>query len=393
MKKVTSPSSYSKRRFSRKTSEGIISNIAEISPLNSLPIELLRIIFTYLEYRELGAFDNSMINHELRSHYLSATHGWGIDLTSRSRHQNCFTWAVNRGMIAKSLLIRTQMDRQLQELLDRSRNSLKVLIIHNPDLTDAEFQQLDCPNLLELTLDGATEVTDHGFQKFLSRSLHLQTLSISDVLSFSSAVIPIIITHCPNLLHLNVSNNEWFDNHEINQLAESSLKLQSINLCFNLISTSSRSVAQLIQKMPSLLDIQTSRRTPLDINLMIIREINLKCILDSNPRIQLIGLRSLSHRLRLDLFNLATEVSQMDRPLRHIVQLLSHEDNEVLCFESFDFLLTLVRLESCQHHCYHKLLCIIGNLWLKQGDSQKPVPSQYLPSLSNALRCYIISLK
>jgi hypothetical protein len=190
-----------------------------------------------------------------------------------------------------------------------------------------------CPNLTKLVVERAARITNSGFQAFLSHSSHLCSLSIFYAPAFTSEVFPIIISHCPHLLHLQIDNMIWFRESEIDLLAESSLKLEYFQLPSNLSETSSRSVAHLIQKMPSLLELKAPRDIPMVINLMILREIALKCILNPDPKIQLIGLRTFDDRCPYSNSpgrgEYDRELSQMEAALHRFVEFLSHENNEV----------------------------------------------------------------
>jgi hypothetical protein len=175
-----------------------------------------------------------------------------------------------------------------------------------------------------------------GLQTFFSHSPKVQRFCLKNI-PLSPDVIPIIIAHCPNLRHLELSNNEWWTASSLCLLARSSLRLESLDLGLSLVSL--EPIALLIKKMPSILELKTSQHTPVEVTLMIMREIDLKCLLSSDPEVQLKGLRSICDRIPDQIDRPSGSLSpremtlrslaQMDVALRRLVDLLSHDHKEV----------------------------------------------------------------
>jgi hypothetical protein len=311
-------------------------DVIEMSLLTLLPPDLLRVLLSFLTLQDIFIFDSALLNHELRSLYLSATHGHQIAYANKYSMRRGLHWVLNRGMLAHDLLITKEFE-WFREFASKSMNTLRTLSIYSSDISDSELERMICPNLVSLTCSGCPEITSQGFQTFFSHCRNLRSLCLSETSSPSSAVIAIIIAHCPNLRQIRVSDDEWWTDASLDLLARSSLRLESLDLRHSLVSL--EPISLLIKKMPSLLELKTSRQTPVEVTLMIMREIDLKCLLSSDTGVQLKGLRWLTYQLShyaLVNYQLISELlhglSQIDAALCRFVDFLSHENREVRLF-------------------------------------------------------------
>jgi hypothetical protein len=247
-----------------------------------LPQDLLRVILSFLKLKEICVFDSALLNHELRSLYLSATHGHRLIIdANRFDH---LPWVLDRGMLAHDMRILNGFER-FRELAFRSMTALRKLSVFSSDISDSELEELICPNLLSLTCADCAVITPRGLQAFLSHCSNLQCLCLGNTSSPSSDLIPIIITHCPNLRDLQVSNDDWWTDASLTLLTGSSLRLESLDLSHSLVGY--EPIALLIQQMPSLLQLKTHFRSPVALTLMVSREIDLKSILSSDTEAEM----------------------------------------------------------------------------------------------------------
>jgi hypothetical protein len=342
------------------------------SMLALLPQDLLRVLLSFLKLKEICVFDSALLNHELRSLYLSATHGHHLIIYA-NRYKT-LPWVLERGMLAHDMRILNEFGR-FRALAFRSMTALRKLLVFSSDISDSELEQLICPNLLSLTCTDCAAITSRGLGTFLSHCSNLQSLCLENTSSPSSDLIPVIITHCPNLRDLRVSNDDWWTDASLTLLAGSSLRLESLDLSHSLVGY--EPIALLIGQMPSLLELKTHPRSPVALTLMVLREIDLKCILSSDTEAVLRGLRCLCDRFSdgiefdFDFDELLEELyrglSEMDVALRRLVDYLSHEITEVSDLLRIVRILTLLalswkwlRYEICPAHCCVKSLTIIG---------------------------------
>jgi hypothetical protein len=87
-----------------------IRRAASPSLLTVLPPDLLRVILSFLGLRGICLFDYALLNHELRSLYLSATHGHQITFRAGYRTGDLLSWVMNRGMLVDDLLIANRFE-------------------------------------------------------------------------------------------------------------------------------------------------------------------------------------------------------------------------------------------------------------------------------------------
>jgi hypothetical protein len=325
--------------------------------LTFLPQDILRLLLSFLRLKEICDFDSALLNHELRSLYLSATQGHRLIIYSCIYTTfNHLAWVLDRGMLAHDM----QIDEfgPFRELAFRSMTVLTRLSVFSLDISDSELEQLNCPNLLCLTCVDCAAITSRGLGAFLSHCRNLQRLDLGNTLSPSSDLIPIITAHCTNLRHLYISNDDWWTDDSLTLLAGSSLRLEYLDLSYSLVGY--EAITLLIQKMPSLLQLKTHSRSPVALTLMVLREIDLKFFLSSDTKSLLRGLDCLyerfSDRIEPDfevdeqlfeeqlLRDLFRGFSEMDVALRRLVDFLSHENSEVNDLLRIFRILTLLAL-------------------------------------------------
>jgi hypothetical protein len=357
------------------------------SMLTLLPQDILRVLLSFLKLKEICVFDSALLNHELRSLYLSATHGHRLIIYANIyKTLGHLPWVLDRGILVHDMRILNGFGL-FRELASRSMTVLTTLKVSSFDISDSELEQLICPNLLCLTCADCAAITSRGLGAFLSHCRNLDRLCLGNTLSPSPDLIPIIIAHCPNLRHLHISNDNWWTDASLTLLTGSSLRLESLDLSHSLIGY--EPIALLIQTMPSLLELKTHPRSPVALTLMVLRQIDLKCILGSDAKTLLRGLRCLherfSDRIEPDfevseqlLEELLNGFSEMDVALRRLVDFLSHENKEVS-----DPLLRIIRILTLL-----LMSCLVLS-WDGLGTSsvQLTVASTLLRSLATGVRC------
>jgi hypothetical protein len=296
----------------------------------ALPLDMLRYILQYLNWREIGFFDNSLLNHGVRAHYLKATEKMPISFPTLQYNKwrdNQLTWLIQRGFSLKELT--TCLEPLGRALLSNSRETLIDLTLVQTNI-DAEIEKLteNLPNLICLRLSGSG-VTNRGLRDFLAKSPKLKSLSLGTDL-LSPDAIQILESCCPNLTKLDVSWSAWFGNEALRQLSKSNLKLKSLNITGSKVTDS---LSPLIEKMPSLRRLQQSNFSRLDDWRCALQCVALPGILSDDPETQLMGLSHFSEFLEFQYdLQRVDIVCSMSSALHRIIELLALETTEVRDF-------------------------------------------------------------
>jgi hypothetical protein len=85
------------------------------------------------------------------------------------------------------------------------------------------------PKLVSLELKASYSLSAKGLENLLILDPQLEKIGIpKNKHMFDS--IPVILSHCPHLTHLDVSENKWFRDNTLDLLTESGLQLRPVSL-------------------------------------------------------------------------------------------------------------------------------------------------------------------
>jgi hypothetical protein len=292
-----------------------------------IPIEIFQIVLTYFECSDLLNFDNALLNHELRSRYLSALYDLNIfSHVTLKPHQ--FQWLSSRNSLHPTLMIGALTEVELG-YISKFRNDITSISIESKATTTDILEIGACQAMKSFSIPG---ITEDSLKAFLTFNPQLETLEIPRSQALSTTSIECLATSCQNLYHLNVSKNPWFTDESLLTIIALRPPLKSLNFRFTSVIHED-SISSLLKAYP---DIHSVICSTFLSNLLILREVTARSLMSDVPDRQLLALEALN--LLLDSlmppsrFSLVFEEIMKLNLDHRLSKLLSNQMNEVsLC--------------------------------------------------------------
>jgi hypothetical protein len=265
-----------------------------------LPIELFRHLLQYFTLEDIGQLDTSLLNHHTRARYFFAIDGMDISLLDINISIQLQDWFLLRNFGLTEL--RFEHNTFSYNLLNHFRNSLSHLGLHDIILQDSDYIIMGYfPKLISIQFSCLSTLT--GIEYFLlhhKHQHHLKKINIMNNLQLTNS-IPMIVSHCPHLTHLNVSSNEWFDDTSLDHLTDSSIQIISINLVHTKITR--QGLMRFLDKMKFSLHGLFLSPHHHEMTRLGLHHIACSSLLSHDPDTQLLGLESFSFALNSLNFN------------------------------------------------------------------------------------------
>jgi hypothetical protein len=243
------------------------------------------------------------------------------DLTISSSY--LILWILDRQFRLEIITLET-LDTFALQLISKSQKYLHQLYLSST----SEFQGLmeigHCPALTSLSLDSCKVHSEHLI-KFLRVNPQLKNLSVQRTTFPIShpLTLALLPTHCPQLVHFNVSGNTSFDNNSVSQLIECHCKsLRSLVLDETSVK-GSQPFLELHIAHPLLQSISVRYLDlPLETHLFLFRKIVLRSLLSDHPTTQLLAVNDLF--VFFSLGNVSSSLSPLNEiysPADHHVEI------------------------------------------------------------------------
>jgi hypothetical protein len=278
-----------------------------MSILEILPSEIFRMILQFLSpHRELVLLDTAMVNHRLRSFYLTTIEGMtinGVRISSQKSwyHEDfrAVNWLLNRKILPTQISLSNCNPFSFPLLVDRSRLVLQCLSIHQekPQMMDNSlFLSLGrFPSLTSLNISSIHANQISSFIHFLSLNPQLENLTLPDLTSgldvdhSSRELVRGISQTCINLTRLTASS--WFEDDHVALLIQGRLsKMEELDLAEASIRGHD-SIVNLMKAFPDLktLCIDTYQLSPTT-KIYYLNEYALPRLRSGEPELQRLGL-------------------------------------------------------------------------------------------------------
>lgn len=178
---------------------------------NSLPVELIRLIFEYLTTNELCKVDNSIQNHEIRSKYLDAIKGLVLQDIFDDYPTGLHEWLILRHVYVDQLIFLT-INIHCIKFLHYSQQVLRSLDFSYCDGVDDKviIGIGSCPVLTRVLLSGCQFLTDLGMIPFITQNPQIEILDINEVPLLTERSISALTIYCRNFYQIDVSHDSWF---------------------------------------------------------------------------------------------------------------------------------------------------------------------------------------
>jgi hypothetical protein len=292
-----------------------------------LPIDLFRQILQYLTLIDFGIFDQSLLNHETRSHYLTSLTGLDIHgLINIYMTKELENWFLNRNFNLQILCYNNYFSFLL---IEKFQQSLCHLELYFTEIQDSHLQMIGSssslssasassssasssysssyPKLTSIVFVACHSITSNGLKIFFQQNLQLEKfhLSFSDPSSLNNHqnntstnnnsnfddTIRHLVTYCHHLTHLDLSNNQWFNDNHLNFLTdESSFKLKSIRI--HNTDTTEEAILRFLEKMENSLWGASLSGHNFEIDIIGLQRVACSSLFHHEPEVQLMGFRS-----------------------------------------------------------------------------------------------------
>jgi hypothetical protein len=299
------------------------------SSLEILPIEILQMVLQFFDFSDILNFDNALLNHELRSRYLSAL--YDLDLFNFVALQNThIQWMIARNFLHRSLIFETLTSVGLI-YISKFRNSINSISIFDTITNGSDLPQIGtCPALKSFSLP---HVTEQSLIPLLELNPQLEKLEIPMSQMISTSLIESILVSCRNLHHLNISETRWFTDQNLFEIIAFHPPLQSLNFRCTSV-TDKNTISNLLEAYPDIHSVICyTRRLPFESNLIVLRTITRRSLLSNVPNRLFLGLESLTLLLvdsvSTNRFDLVLQEMLTLNLVNRVGELLSHPLNEV----------------------------------------------------------------
>jgi hypothetical protein len=271
-----------------------------------LPPEIFDMVLAYLLLDELGKLDMAILNHSLRSHYLSTIN---LGMTTIEKYEapfwfedieNQLLWIVSRNVIPLDIFYDVFHPAFLSLILN-SRSKLRSLELCPSESIPAEYLSLigPCPSLKKLKLFQCDDISHTSLKNFLALNPTLEKIVLFSRVRLSPDYITSIAFNCRSLKHLDLSNNIWFNDRCLTELTQGTLNLTSLNISSTDIR-SDPSVHLALKSFPNLRSLLLHEcSVSSDVIKLCLRQVVLPALTSDDPEIQSLGLDSLLDNIQM----------------------------------------------------------------------------------------------
>jgi hypothetical protein len=277
--------------------------------------EIFQFILQFLPMKDLAKMEMALLNHILRPHFLSALDRMIIPSL---KDLNFLSWVMSRNIIPQEFCQHDDDDQEEIEdasnilprgycpshdnsepkipfiaFLLKIRNHLKSLSLD--DLSEASFGALGAfPALTKVTLNTPRRLSAKTLVNFWSLNPQLQEFSMSFAKNFGSDLISALVHVCPNLKHLSLSHNHWFNDDCVVKLAQSNLNLLSLDVG-NTSVQSDESIHLILNSFPNLHNLSFYEcEISKEMGELSLRQIAIPSLLSDDLDIQMMGFACLT---------------------------------------------------------------------------------------------------
>lgn len=231
-----------------------------------LPTDLYRYVLQYLSIREIIALDSSLINHEMRLHYLTTIHG--LDLTkllyrhlfslTKIQTSQIYSWFLLRKVLVRTITLYFHFWDIIEPFVYLNMYSCHVeeLILYTFDSAYASSESLlqQFPSLKAFEFHGRLS------RDFLSKFIDLNPQVERLFWCYDELSVDCLQHLCGtwrNLRHCDFSNNNNFTEEHLAVFTDCDLPLQTFSIYGTKVK-SDQSVINFIDSKPSLYKITHS---------------------------------------------------------------------------------------------------------------------------------------
>jgi hypothetical protein len=293
--------------------------------LFALPIDLLRVVFNYLQIEEFAKLDRSLLSHSLRPLYTEALTGFEIlSLEKIPCNFRLIKWLTSRRILVTSINFSEYAPSAGLPFFAANRSCLQAVKFFSTchvDVNNDIFIPLrECSRLNTISFDSCHQISDEGVQILLEPTteqaedveqvedeasvptphrevLKLKTLEFNDCSLVTNQTLAHIASHCPTLNQLGLSGCDLVDNTEIEKIIQGCPLLLSLDL--SKTSITDTAVLQILEAYPNLqtMTLFNCNGVSLAVKAEVLRRISLPEIQSEMHEIQLLGVRSLRKAL------------------------------------------------------------------------------------------------
>jgi hypothetical protein len=187
----------------------------------TLPIDVLRYIFSFLAFKEITRLETAIVNRSDRDLFLLALRGVEIRTqTFPASPESEIIWYLSRGVILTSLVIEDEYPSHSQLILRDTRKISSIRVSSRLPITSELTSAIcQCSNLLKLIFIYC-DTNDSEMNLCFRHLINLQELQFFSVQGLSSLTIRSIILHCPRLEYLKFSDIPCVSDNELKCILE-----------------------------------------------------------------------------------------------------------------------------------------------------------------------------
>jgi hypothetical protein len=262
-----------------------------------LPLDLLRTILNYLTMKEIGIFDNAILNDQSRSIFFQALHGFALGLRNKLNNPSEIKWLLSRRVSLTELGIQPCDQIDFQEncvaLISQNRGTLRTIEFPNSYFRNDFFSVIIlCPKLTSINFEGSSYLTPDAIATLVESQCQLTSLNLSRC-QVTSEAINLISQRFPKLETLMLNNLRFVSETEVASFIQGCPQLRAIGLSGT--SITDQSITAILEAYPNieLLLLENCHRVSLTGQFAVMRIVIPRHLMSSDPSKQLLGTQSL----------------------------------------------------------------------------------------------------
>jgi hypothetical protein len=342
-----------------------------------LPREVFQMILQYLPLKDISKMDMAIVNHNLRSHLLFTLNEWLIP----SFEENEYDWIMLRNIKPKHFRQHhchvcedhycddrrcySQSHIDIVPFLLKVSDHLESLSLDG--ISKSDFRKLGAfPELTSFSLSLLrSSVSTKSLTRFFGLSPKLKRLDLNfSFYNYNVTLLTALISNCPNLRHLNLANNMWFNDHCVAKLTRSNLDLFLLNIDYTAV-TQDESLQLILNAFPNLqhLSFGNCEGISLEMTEICVKQVAIRSLLSDDPDIQNLGfscLHSYFHPLASGETGYPFPITDttLDSIMKVVIPLLQSSVQVGYCLPFISLIhpiLTLVMVTEYQTMCLRNL--------------------------------------
>jgi hypothetical protein len=267
------------------------------------PLDIIRMILHHLTLKEIGIFDNAVLNHESRPYFLESLHGFPLDQAKKTLNSPLeIKWLLSRHVSLTELGIQswchgsTGYQDNCMALISQNRSTLRSIEFPTSYFDDKFFNVIIlCPKLTSINFEGAVNLTADAIVTLLSHESQSQltSLNISKSQSWTSQSIALIAQKCPKLESLTLTYLRFVSDRDIQALVQGCRHFRTLGVSGT--SISDHSIHLLLEAYPSIevLEVENCQHVSLEGQFAVMRIVIKQHLMSSDPERQLTGTQSI----------------------------------------------------------------------------------------------------